>query len=144
MTKRKNHPVPGLRSGRWTAALVGIWVLASPGPSARAQALYRPQEAATEPEATAWLKGYADKLYLPGPPRVDITQVESFVKRVYRAGAIYVTVVSFEGEPQGLRISLPHDAVRRRGIFALANVELQKAGFAGGDDTGQEELVVWF
>ncbi len=99
-------------------------------------------------EALAWLKGSMPGSYRfvfewPNKKSVD------WVTNLYAVGAAQVLAVDFARNAgyesvKHLLINLPTDAKQRSAVFAQVNKQVEEQGFSPMDDTGQEQLLIWF
>lgn len=99
---------------------------------------------AQEPEAESYIRLKMQHRFSGQDDRLtQILRLDRLVRKFYRAGALYVGIVLFMEEPQGLRVHLPAQALNRKQIFELVNSYLYQKGFSLEADTGQSDLVIW-
>ena len=90
-------------------------------------------------EARAWIKRAAPTTQF-APARFDSPEAAlDFVYKVYRAGAVEVTVV--EGG-DALNLVLPADAELRAHVIEVCNVERERIGMAALADEGQRDVTL--
>lgn len=95
----------------------------------------------TESEARAWIKraGSASQF---APTRFDSPEAAlDFVYKIYRAGAVVVTVTVAEAG-EALRIDLPADTELRAQVIEMCNVERERVGAATLSDDGQGDILL--
>lgn len=97
-----------------------------------------------EPEAKQWLKDAPQDTFFASHRFSTKQAADRFLDKLYAAGAIYVGVIDIMGDVTGLRIYLPLDGEKRKEIFEIANYELTHSNYPAEDDTGKEEVVIWF
>jgi hypothetical protein len=90
-------------------------------------------------EARDWIKSAAPAVQF-APARFDSAEAAlDFVYKVYRAGAVEVTVVA---GGTALNIVLPSDTELRAHVIEVCNLERERAGVATVADIGQAELIL--
>ncbi|MGE5279739.1 MAG: hypothetical protein ACM3L6_03220 [Deltaproteobacteria bacterium] len=97
-----------------------------------------------EPEALTWLQQECPADFFASRPCFRQRGTERFVRRLYDAGALDVRMARLLEELAGLRISLPLAPEPRRAIIALVNKRLEECAQPPVEDTGQDEIVLWF
>lgn len=106
------------------------------------------------PEARGWLESNGSPAALASNRFGSTREALAFVNRLYRAGAVRVAIDNInddaiemaEGGPyaDALHVHLPADPARRRELFAIANPEFAREGFAIEADIGQDYLDFWW
>lgn len=119
---------------------VVLSVLFSPGVSAREFSGVL-ETLSPEVEARAWLKT-PDGQAAFARREMSAREAERLVARLYRAGALRVTVSFTAGDADGFAVELPLDKERRAGIFEAANRIHRRLGLALLDDEEQEVITV--
>ena len=93
----------------------------------------------TVSEGRAWIKGAAPAAQF-APTRFESAGAAlDFVYKIYRAGALEVTVV---GDGAALNIALPEDAELRAHVIEVCNVERERVGAASLSDRGQRDVIL--
>ena len=112
------------------------------------------------PEARSWLRTNKNACALAGNRFASTQEAVDFVDRLYRLGAVRVTVENIldeewrlarEGGPYAdtLRVQLPHDAQQRQELLAIhaaeCAIELGEADAQSvAVDQGQATLLFWW
>ena len=93
----------------------------------------------TVSEARAWIKGAAPAAQF-APTRFESAGAAlDFVYKIYRAGALEVTVVE---AGHALNIVLPADMELRTSVIDVCNVERERSGTAALSDEGQQHITL--
>jgi hypothetical protein len=121
---------------------VGATVAASIGPVCAQTFSPDAAEVESQVEARAWLKTEAGQGAF-AEHEMTAREAERLVLRLYRAGALQVTVSFFGGDVNGFQIELPLDGERRADIFEVARRVHRRFGLALFEDEAQDVITVW-